>query len=163
EKFGWIPSEILNTLYTNDNEIIACVEQALHKEILFSNEDSVRMDRILVIFGSLDAKAKKGDNGTSEEVENLSNTLNQIVRRIAGQLEINMSHPLLLLWVSPNNICMRALKVFMVQFYLDKLPDPLKSTNHLSTFPQSHDTRLYKLIRDCMNPQSDYKTVRQSA
>ncbi|CAG8550103.1 668_t:CDS:10 [Racocetra fulgida] len=73
------------------------------------------------------------DNGTSEEVENLSNTLNQIVRRIAGQLEINM------------------------------LPDPLKSTNHLSTFPQSHDTRLYKLIRDCMNPQSDYKTVRQSA
>ncbi|CAG8667188.1 13334_t:CDS:10, partial [Cetraspora pellucida] len=26
-----------------------------------------------------------------------------------------------------------------------------------------HDTRLYKLIRDCMDPQSDYKTVRQSA
>ncbi|RIB07171.1 armadillo-type protein, partial [Gigaspora rosea] len=149
EKFGWIPSELLNTLYTNDNEIIACVEKALHEEILSNNEDSVRMDHILVIFGSLDAKAKKGffslfqrqrdlknsnvhnelqDNGTSEEVENLSNTLNQIVRRIA-----------------------------------DKLPDPLKSVNHLSTFPQNHDARVYKLIRDCMNPQSDYKTVRQSA
>ena len=46
---------------------------------------------------------------------------------------------------------------------LGKLPDPAKSKNHLSAFAKLKDTHVYKLIRDCMNPQSDYKTVRKSA
>ncbi|RIA91799.1 armadillo-type protein [Glomus cerebriforme] len=156
EKFEWIPSEILNILYIKDNEINVCVEKAMHEEILTSNNgDSARMDRIIVVFGSLDSRAKKGffslfqrqreaindmeaflklcekyndDSNNNEDSEKLSNILNQVVDRISG-----------------------------------KLPDPAKSKNHLSAFVKLQDTRVYKLIRDCMNPQSDYKTVRKSA
>ncbi|CAB4432910.1 unnamed protein product [Rhizophagus irregularis] len=155
EKFGWIPSEILNILYIKDNEINVCVEKAMYEEILTSNNgDSARMDRIIVVFGSLDPKAKKGffslfqrqreaindmetflklcekynDDSNNEDSEKLSNILNQVIERISG-----------------------------------KLPDSEKSKNHLSAFAKLRDTRVYKLIRDCMNPQSDYKTVRKSA
>ncbi|CAG8748895.1 2281_t:CDS:10, partial [Acaulospora morrowiae] len=154
EKFGWIPSEILNTLYTNDNEIIVSVEKALHDEILTSvNEEAARMDRLLVVFGSLDMKAKKAfcslfqrqrdaisdmntylslcekykDDIINEESEKYSNILNQVVRRIS-----------------------------------EKLPDPLKSANNLSSFPGLQDTRCCKMIRDCMNPLSNYGTVKKS-
>ncbi|CAG8716337.1 8311_t:CDS:10, partial [Ambispora leptoticha] len=59
--FSWIPKEILNTLYTNDNEIVVCVEKALEEHILpHNNDDSVRVERILTVLKSLDGKAKKG-------------------------------------------------------------------------------------------------------
>ncbi|CAJ0745043.1 23507_t:CDS:10 [Entrophospora sp. SA101] len=155
EKFGWIPSELLNTIYTNDNEIIASVENVLHEEILASNNvESTRMDRLLVVFGSLEAKAKKAffsilqrqketindmeiylnlcENSMDVEVDGdadkADDMLNQTINRIAG-----------------------------------KLPDPLKSVNHLSSFPKLNNSRIYKLIRGCMNPTSDYKTVKKSA
>ncbi|CAG8738368.1 4211_t:CDS:10, partial [Dentiscutata erythropus] len=160
EKFGWIPSEILNTLYTNDNEIISCVEKALHEEILSNNEDSVRMDRILVIFGSLDAKAKKGvfslfqrqrDNNNCEKKHSAINDMETFLRSCEQYKDNGTNEEV-------DNTLNQ-----IVRRIADKLPDPLKSINHLSTFPQNHDARVYKLIRDCMNPQSDYKTVRQSA
>ncbi|CAG8556181.1 7930_t:CDS:10 [Paraglomus brasilianum] len=153
EKFDWIPKEILNTLYTNDNEIIACVEKVLHEQILPHNSDvSARVERMLIVLQSLDGKAKKAffslfqrqrdamnemdiylrmcekyKGGDGKEEEKVAVLLAQVVKRIAG-----------------------------------KLPDPPKSINHLSNVAKLNDIRLYKLLRDLMSPESDYKTVKKA-
>ncbi|CAG8513577.1 2415_t:CDS:10 [Paraglomus occultum] len=153
EKFDWIPKEILNTLYTNDNEIIACVEKVLHEQILPHNSDvSARVERMLIVLQSLDGKAKKAffslfqrqrdamnemdvylrmcekyKGGDGKEEEKVAVLLAQVVKRIAG-----------------------------------KLPDPPKSINHLSNVAKLNDIRLYRLLRDLMSPESDYKTVKKA-
>ncbi|CAI2176405.1 15434_t:CDS:10 [Funneliformis geosporum] len=63
----------------------------------------------------------------------------------------------------PNNEKLANILNQTIERISEKLPDPMKSKNNLSTFAKLQDTRVYKLIRDCMNPQSDYKTVRSSA
>ncbi|RHZ63282.1 hypothetical protein Glove_330g114 [Diversispora epigaea] len=155
EKFGWIPSEILNTLYTNDNEIIACVEKALHDEILSpSNDDSIRMERLLIVFESLDAKAKKGFFSLFQRQRDVINDMNaylSLCERYKEDMANNDSENF-------TNVLNQ-----VVQRISDKLPDPLKSANHLSSFPKLYDSDVYKMIRDCMNPLSDWKTVKKSA
>ncbi|CAG8540479.1 13092_t:CDS:10, partial [Acaulospora colombiana] len=94
EKFGWIPSEILNTLYTNDNDI---------------------MYLIVIVASYCDDRLKID-----------SDQLSTIILQ-------------------------------------KKLPDPLKSANNLSSFPKLQDIRCCKMIRDCMNPLSNYRTVKKSA
>ena len=39
------------------------------------------------------------------------------------------------------------------------LPDSLKATEGLWKFAKMHDRRSYQLIRFCMAPESDYRTV----
>jgi sister-chromatid-cohesion protein PDS5 len=39
------------------------------------------------------------------------------------------------------------------------LPDPSKTTSDLWKFAKLHDRRCYQLIRFCMAPESDYRTV----
>ncbi|CAG8738804.1 10252_t:CDS:2, partial [Ambispora leptoticha] len=50
----------------------------------------------------------------------------------------------------------------LIKRIANKLPDPQKSANQLSNFTKIGDPQLYKLIKDCMDSQSDYKTVKKS-
>ena len=48
----------------------------------------------------------------------------------------------------------RLIKEFAKQF-----PDPSKASECLWKFTKTHDRRSYQLIRFCMAPESDYRTV----
>lgn len=49
--------------------------------------------------------------------------------------------------------------VRLVENFAKQLPDSSKVTESLWRFAKMHDRRSYQLIRFCMAPESDYRTV----
>ena len=47
----------------------------------------------------------------------------------------------------------------LIDSFAKALPDPSKAVNDLWKFAKMHDRRSYQLIRFCMVPESDFKTV----
>ncbi len=47
----------------------------------------------------------------------------------------------------------------LIDTFAQRLPDSLKATECLWRFAKMHDRRSYQLIRFCMAPESDYRTV----
>ena len=47
----------------------------------------------------------------------------------------------------------------LIEHFASLLPDTAKSKNDLWKFAKAHDRRNYQLIRFCMAPESDYRTV----
>lgn len=47
----------------------------------------------------------------------------------------------------------------LIETFARWLPDSLKATEGLWKFAKMHDRRSYQLIRFCMAPESDYRTV----
>jgi sister-chromatid-cohesion protein PDS5 len=47
----------------------------------------------------------------------------------------------------------------LINEFVKQLPDPTKVTECLWKFAKLHDRRCYQLIRFCMAPESDYRTV----
>ncbi|CAG8466344.1 1004_t:CDS:10, partial [Ambispora gerdemannii] len=152
--FSWIPKEILNTLYTNDNEIVTCVEKALEEHILPHDNDAlVRVERILTVLESLGGKAKKGFFSLFQRQRDAISDM-EIFLGLCEQIKGEEG--------KENNEQFSRLLEQLIKRIANKLPDPQKAANHLSNFTKIGDAQLYKLIKDCMDPQSDYKTVKKS-
>ncbi len=47
----------------------------------------------------------------------------------------------------------------LIDTFAQRLPDSLRATECLWKFAKMHDRRSYQLIRFCMAPESDYRTV----
>jgi len=47
----------------------------------------------------------------------------------------------------------------LIEHFAGHLPDNAKAKNDLWKFAKAHDRRNYQLIRFCMAPESDYRTV----
>ena len=47
----------------------------------------------------------------------------------------------------------------LIDHFAQRLPDRTKVTNDLWKFAKAHDRRSYQLIRFCMAPESDYRTM----
>lgn len=47
----------------------------------------------------------------------------------------------------------------LIDTFAQLLPDSLKANEILWRFARMHDRRSYQLIRFCMSPESDYRTV----
>lgn len=47
----------------------------------------------------------------------------------------------------------------LIDTFSKLLPDPTRTTADLWKFAKLHDRRNYQLIRFCMAPESDYRTV----
>lgn len=47
----------------------------------------------------------------------------------------------------------------LIDTFAQLLPESLKATESLWKFAKMHDRRSYQLIRFCMAPDSDYRTV----
>jgi len=47
----------------------------------------------------------------------------------------------------------------LIEHFSGHLPDSPKAKNDLWKFSKAHDRRNYQLIRFCMAPESDYRTV----
>ena len=47
----------------------------------------------------------------------------------------------------------------LINTFAQLLPDSLKTNESLWKFAKMHDRRSYQLIRFCMAPESDYRTV----
>ena len=47
----------------------------------------------------------------------------------------------------------------LIESFAKGLPESSKVTEHLWKFAKMHDRRSYQLMRFCMAPESDYRTV----
>jgi sister chromatid cohesion protein PDS5 len=82
-----------------------------------------------------------------EDEENVVSNLNLAIQRVAG--------------LSP--IIFFPLKVSSTLTLIGLYPDPQRAIEDLTTFAKLNEGRLYKLLRACMDPQTDIKTVAKSS
>lgn len=47
----------------------------------------------------------------------------------------------------------------LIKAFATLLPNPQQATSDLWKFAKMHDRRSYQLVRFCMTPESDYRTV----
>ncbi|KAI0075977.1 ARM repeat-containing protein [Panus rudis PR-1116 ss-1] len=153
-QFGWIPQMLLNFASVNA-DVKGVVEQVVDEFILplpqLNSADEVAWtDRLLFIMKFLD-----------ESSTNILLTLSHIK---AGRPSIY--ERFLECCIKNNGGVIDENEESIVQelnFTVKKLaatfPDPHKATEDLKAFAKSNENRLYKLLKICMDPQTDLKTL----
>ncbi|KAL8953571.1 MAG: hypothetical protein Q9222_000566 [Ikaeria aurantiellina] len=181
---GAIPSKILDTYYTNDIEIMVLLDRVFFEQLLplsyppiktkstkMSNgssqapkdiqigpekhdealdADKIRAERILLLARDLDERAKKVFYAIQTRQLQLSKLMTAYLTRCedynGGVMDKNEAHI--------KEHLTRVIKTFA-----SHLPNPTQATTDLWKFAKMHDRRSYQLIRFCMAPESDYRTV----
>ncbi|KAI4202967.1 MAG: hypothetical protein LQ350_002184 [Teloschistes chrysophthalmus] len=185
---GGIPSKILNTFFTNDNEIVALLDRVFFEQLLplrypsvkakgskitnghsqnsganteeTMDPDKIRTERILLLARDLDERAKKvfytmqarqqvlykNMTGYLMRCENYNEYMLGADRRQGGVVEGSESD-------------VKKSLTGIIQTFANWLPNPSQASADLWKFAKMHDRRSYQLIRFCMAPDSDYRTM----
>ena len=181
---GAAPSKILDTYYTNDLEISVLLDHVLYEQLLPLNypplkskagkltnghsqkakdsqingdvetehldPDRIRTERLLLLVKGLDERAKKVFFVVQSRQVQLSRVMTAFLQRCedynGGVMDQNEK--------AIKNHMSRLIDNFAGQF-----SDSAKASDCLQKFAKMHDRRSYQLIRFCMAPDSDYRTV----
>ena len=175
---GTIPSKIIDVYYTNDIDVNALLDHVIFEQLIplsypptktkgskAANGDSqasqtngvapidadkIRVERILLLVKSLDAKSKKAFFALQARQPTYSNVIQAFLKRCE---EYNGG-------VTEGNTKEIKSKLDAVVKYLaDLLPDPLRTTQELQKYAKMHDRRSYQLLRFAIASESDFKTV----
>ncbi|KAI9824960.1 MAG: hypothetical protein M1826_007212 [Phylliscum demangeonii] len=182
---GSIPSKLLDTFYVNDLDINLLLDHVLFELLLpldypptksikskmaaagspsregdihtngkegkeATNWDKIRTERILHLIRGLDAKAKKAFFAVQARQVQLANLLQGFLKRCeeynggvmdSGEAEIN------------------AHLTRLISYFAEMLPDAARASADLWKFVKKHDRRSYQLMRFCIDPSSEYRTV----
>ncbi len=182
---GAAPSKILDTYYANDMEIHALLDHVLFEKLLpltfppvkakgakLSNgnsrivkdsqlngdhtdkedvdPDKIRTERILNLVKDLDEKAKK----VFFAVQNRQLMLAKVIKAFLQRCEDYNGGV-----IDQNEKEIKEHLGRLIDTLAKTLPDSLKVSEHLWKFAKLHNRRCYQLIRFCVAPESDYKTV----
>lgn len=152
KQFSWIPNELCGTLFVNDMEVWALVYNALHEHILPTDSDDVsRTERLLLVYQYLDEKVKKAFLAalTTRHKGNVQWTrefVDSCERYNGGVID----HDADAITAHVKGIAAKFAETF---------PLPSKAQADLMKFASINDGRLYKLLRESINPQNEYKTI----
>ncbi|KAJ1650032.1 Sister chromatid cohesion protein pds5 [Dispira simplex] len=161
QRFGWIPSTFLNTLYVNDPDITVVVYQALFSAVFPPSDqlgDDERTRRLLIVLALLNERASKAFVAFLQRQAVLIRDMRHYLDACENYNTTNVESE------NPDQPEDQSLSTLMllIQRIAAKLPDAHKHTNHLFNFAKLHDHRLYKLLRGVMDLGSDYKTIRHA-
>ncbi|KAL8723048.1 MAG: hypothetical protein Q9225_000590 [Loekoesia sp. 1 TL-2023] len=181
---GGIPSKILDTYYTNDIEIMVLLDRVFFQQLLPLNyppikakgskltngnshgargsqevvekneeaidPDRIRTERILLLARGLDERAKKVFYAIQSRQLMLSKVMSAYLTRCedynGGVIDDNESQ-------------IKEHLTRLIKTFAGLLPNPQQASSDLWKFAKMHDRRSYQLIRFCMAPESDYRTV----
>ncbi|KAL8831282.1 MAG: hypothetical protein Q9191_000938, partial [Dirinaria sp. TL-2023a] len=181
---GPIPTKILETSYTNDPEINILLEHVLYEQLLplsyppikvksvkSSNGDSqklngsqvagevdprsidldkIRTERLLTLVKGLDEKAKKAFFAFPFRQTQHAKVMKAFLERCedynGGVMDTNESK-------------IKDKMKGLIEHFAQLLPERTKAVTDLWKFAKTHDRRSYQLIRFCMAPESDYRTM----
>lgn len=128
--------------------------------------DRIRTERMLHLVKSLDAKAKKAFFAVQGRQVQLSSLMQAFLKRCE---EYNVSEKNNVQRSTSDNIQggvmeeneaeTRGYLNRLIDYFAQMLPDSSKVTVDLWKFVKAHDRRNYQLVRFCMDPSSDYRTV----
>ncbi|KAL9104978.1 MAG: hypothetical protein Q9163_000150 [Psora crenata] len=179
-----IPSRILETYFTNDLDIHALLDHVVFEQLLplnfppagpkapkltngnthkgkesqingaFETEnvnpDGIRTERLLLLVTGLHERAKK----VFYALQGRQLTLARIVTAYLQRCEEYNGGVM-----DKNEKEIKAHMSKLIENLAKGFPDSAKFSEHLWKFAKMHDRRAYQLIRFCMAPESDYRTV----
>lgn len=168
---GDAPSKLLDAYYVNEPEVQLLVDQVLFEYLLplayppnktkkgksdtqseDFDADMVRVGRILTLLQGLDEKAKRVFFGMQNRQTQLSRVMGQYLKACE---EFNGG----VVEEEDNEATAKKELNKWVDAIAKTLPEPATVAADLRKFANMHDRRNYQLIRFCMNPESDYRTV----
>ena len=181
---GAAPSKILDTYYTNDPEITVLLDHVLYEQLLplayppnkskttkfidgdsrnakdsqsngngeseSMDPDKTRTERILLLVRHLDEKARKVFFVIQARQLQLSKYMAAFLQRCE---DFNGGI------MDQNEKAIKENLTRLINSFAKQLPDPVRAAESLWKFAKMHDRRDYQLIRFCMAPESEYRTV----
>jgi sister-chromatid-cohesion protein PDS5 len=173
--FGAIPSYILGAVYTNNPHINAMVKRVMYESLLpvsyppirpnkagsqrivdsqnggeepSLDPDTIRVERILVLFRDLDPRARVVFNKLQQDQATLAKYMDLYLR--TGEALHNED---------AEDSQKEAKHGKYMEQLANVLPDPQVAAEHLQKFSKAHDRRANQLIRFCFAPDSDYRKI----
>ncbi|KAH0559344.1 hypothetical protein GP486_004143 [Trichoglossum hirsutum] len=185
---GAIPSKIFDTVYINDLELNVLVEHVLFESLLplgypplkpkgskapsgesqsrgrgkesngdkeneSADADKIRTERLLLLIKDLDPKAKRAFFSLPGRQAACSQVAESLLKKCE---EFNGGV------MDENEAAIKKQLHNLIDWFAKQLPDPAKATADLLKFAKMNDRRNYQLIRFCMAPESDYRTVHKA-
>jgi sister-chromatid-cohesion protein PDS5 len=174
---GNAPTRIFDAYYANDPELNVLLDHVMFEQLIPLSyppkkvkskaangnseangdgpfdADKIRVERILFVVKSLDAKSKKAFFAIQGRQSTYAKVLLEFLKSCE---EYNGG----VTDGDAKEIKYKLDKV--IQWFGKVLPDPLRTTNELQKYAKMHDRRSYQLLRFSMAHESDFKTVYNS-
>ncbi|KAI9767714.1 MAG: hypothetical protein M1835_007003 [Candelina submexicana] len=115
--------------------------------------DKIRTARILHLVKDLDPKAKKAFYAMQARQVNVAKIMTAFLKRCE---EYNGGV------MDENEADIKSHLTKLVEWFSKSMPDPVKVSTDLWKFAKMHDRRSYQLVKFCMAPESDYRTVQKA-
>jgi sister chromatid cohesion protein PDS5 len=150
ELFGWIPTELIDLLYINNQELNELVDKVFYEKILpYQVDDTARIRRLLLTLRSLSPHIYKGFMSISKRQVQLAAHLSTLIKcykenRASERPELT---------ATVNNI----FKLLNSQYSQGD-----RVVEHLRALLDSNNKHDLKLLTTCIDPDSDYQSVQTS-
>lgn len=152
-QLSWIPNRILDLLYVNLKETTLLMDFCIYERLLpIELDDEKRVTRMLCLLKYLDVKTKKVFTALAGRQKQMATFLQNFIT-CCEQYNGGVTDD------DANADEVKTKIDRAIKFVADQNPDPANAVSHLEKFVKLNDRRMYKLIRDCVSPDSEYKTV----
>ncbi|KAL6717124.1 Sister chromatid cohesion protein pds5 [Lecanora helva] len=181
---GTAPSIILNTFYTGDLEIAVLLDHVLYEQLLPLSYPPIKAKSTKHVNGE-SQKARDGQMNGNVEQENISpdmiraerilllvKYLDEKARKVFFSMQIRQIAVAKIMEaflqrcedynggvMDQNEKAIKEHLTRLISSFGSQMPDSSKAIESLWKFAKMHDRRSYQLIRFCMSPDSDYRTV----
>ena len=174
--FGAIPSYILGAYYTNNPHINSMIRRVMFESLLpvsyppirpnkagsqrvldsqnaeepILDPDTIRVERILVLFRDLDPRARVVFNKLQQDQASLAKYTDAYLRTGEAMQSEDAE--------GTQKEAKKNLARY-IEILANVMPDPQVAAEHLQKFSKHHDRRANQLIRFCFAADSDYRKI----
>ena len=179
---GFIPTRIFDACYINELDVNLLVDEVLHESLIptsypplkskgskgpangsqkskdnqtngdteLSDADKIRTERILVLAKDLEPKAKIAFFAVLARQSTAAHAMTALIdscEKYNGGV------------MDENEASIKAKLARTIEWLSKSLPDAPRASADLWKFAKMHDRRAYQLVRFCMSPDSDHRTI----
>ncbi|KAK9475982.1 armadillo-type protein [Lipomyces japonicus] len=153
-QLGWIPDRILDLFYLNEKDVNVLIDHCIFEQLLpFELDDTKRVIRMLNFLKFLSERSRKAFDAIPARQKQVASGFEifiQSCEKYNGSI------------IDDNEKEINTKLNTIIDWFAKQFSDVNKAELNLKAFAKLNDRRLYKLIRDCINTESDYKTVQKS-
>ncbi|KAF9970143.1 hypothetical protein BGZ73_007253 [Actinomortierella ambigua] len=149
----WMASALFHAIYSNDPDIIASVDTAVYTTIFpASGTATARTQRLVTVFGSLDARGRTGFLSVIKRSVELRSPL-KVYLELCSQLGTMNKN-------GENTDELQKNIGAIIKILSTRLPDPTKSSLMLYKFAEANDARMINLAKSCIDSRRDLEGIR---
>lgn len=153
QQFAWIPGAILKCLFAGDKELYQQTTATMAKYILplpqRAEDEAVWVNRLLLVMKHLDDSATKALQRLTGLVQTRPSPYDAV---LDGCEAYNGGI------IDEDEEGVKTRLAHAIKICASQFAEPLKAANDLQTFAKMNEVRIYKLIKLCMDPQTDLKS-----